>query len=98
LGKYKCCFESEIWGRPNTKGERMGKDQHVVRHEKGWAVKGTGNERASGVFGTQAEAIEAGKRIATNQGADLVVHGRDGRIRSKDSYGRDPLPPRDREH
>ena len=76
----------------------MGKDQHVVRHEEGWAVKGAGNERATAVFRTQAEAIEAGKQIATNQSSELVVHGRDGRIRSKDSYGRDPLPPRDREH
>ena len=76
----------------------MGKDQHIVRHEEGWAVKGAGNERATAVFRTQAEAIEAGKQIATNQGSDLVVHGRDGQIRSKDSYGRDPLPPRDREH
>lgn len=76
----------------------MGKDQHIVRHEEGWAVKGAGNEKATAVYRTQAEAIDAGKRIATNQGSDLVVHGRDGRIRSKDSFGRDPIPPRDREH
>lgn len=76
----------------------MGKNQHIVRHEDGWAVKGAGNEKATAVFRTQAEAVEAGKRIATNQGSELLVHGRDGRIRSKDSYGRDPLPPRDREH
>lgn len=76
----------------------MGKNQHVVRHDKGWAVRGVGNERATAVFGTQAEAIDAGREIARNQGSELLVHGRDGRIRSKDSFGRDPLPPRDREH
>ncbi len=76
----------------------VGKDQHVVRHDEGWAVKGSGNEKATAVFRTQAEAIEAGRRIAQNQGSELLVHGRNGRIRSKDSFGRDTLPPRDREH
>ena len=76
----------------------MGKNQHVVRHEDGWAVRGAGNERATGVFETQAEAIDAGRRIAQNQGSELLVHGRDGRIRSKDSFGPDPMPPQDREH
>jgi len=77
---------------------KVGKNQHVVRHEDGWAVRGAGNERATGVFGTQAEAIDAGRRIAQNQRSELLVHGRDGRIRSKDSFGPDPVPPRDREH
>lgn len=76
----------------------MGKDQHVVKHERGWAVKGAGNGRATGVFGTQAEAIDAGKRISGNQRSELLVHGRNGRIRSKDSFGADPVPPRDKEH
>ena len=47
---------------------------------------------------TQANAAAAGRREAKREGVDLVIHGRDGRIRSKDSYGNDPLPPRDREH
>jgi hypothetical protein len=76
----------------------MGKDQHVVRHEKGWAVRGVGNKKSTAVFRTQADAIAAGRQIAQNQRSELVVHGRDGRIRSKDSFGGDPLPPRDREH
>ena len=76
----------------------MGKNQHVVRHEKGRAVRGAGNERATGVFETQAEAIAAARRIAENQRSELLVHGRDGRIRSKDSFGADLMPPRDREH
>ena len=76
----------------------MGKNQHVVRHMEGWAVRGAGNERVTAIFGTQAKAIEAGKQIARNQRSELVVHNRGGRIRSKDSFGADPLPPRDREH
>jgi hypothetical protein len=47
---------------------------------------------------TQANAAAAGRRGATRDRVDLAVHGRDGRIRSKDSYGNDPNPPRDTEH
>jgi hypothetical protein len=28
----------------------------------------------------------------------VIIHGRDGRIQSSDSYGNDASPPRDREH
>lgn len=73
----------------------MAKNQHVVPQDGKWAVKGDGNRRASKVTDTQQSAIEAARRIARNQGADVVIHGRDGRIRGKDSYGNDPFPPRD---
>ena len=49
-------------------------------------------------FDTQAEAIQRGKDLARKAAADLTIMGRDGKIRSKDSYGNDPLPPRDTEH
>ncbi|WP_417610285.1 DUF2188 domain-containing protein [Owenweeksia hongkongensis] len=76
----------------------MGKNQHVVKHQEGWAVKGAGNERATKVTPTQKEAIEAAREIATNQQSEVVIHGRDGKIRDKDSYGNDPFPPKDKKH
>ena len=45
---------------------------------------------------TQAAAIDAGRREAKRDGVDLVTHGC-GPIRSKDSYGKNPLPPCERE-
>lgn len=72
----------------------MGKNQHVVTHPDGWAVKGEGNERATSVHSTQAEAIEAAREIARHQQSELLIHGRDGQIRSRDSYGNDPYPPK----
>lgn len=69
------------------------KNQHVVPTKDGWAVKGAGATRATKVYRTQKEAIEAGRRIATNQRSELLIHGRDGRIREKNTYGRDPYPP-----
>lgn len=70
------------------------KNQHVVPHEDGWAVRGAGNSRATAVHDTQAQAIEHAREIAQNQHTELFVHGRDGRIRERDSFGNDPFPPK----
>ena len=72
----------------------MGKNQHVVPHEDGWAVKGAGNQKATNVVDTQKEAIDLAKGIATNQHSEVVIHRPDGRIRDKNSYGNDPFPPK----
>ena len=71
-----------------------GKNQHVVPHADGWAVRGAGSQRASRVFDTQREAIGRGREISRNQGSELLIHGRDGRIRERDSHGDDTNPPR----
>lgn len=71
----------------------MGKNQHVVPHDGGWAVRGAGNERATSVHATQADAIEAARGIAQNQHSELLIHGRNGQIRERDSFGGDPFPP-----
>jgi uncharacterized protein YdaT len=72
----------------------MGKNQHVVPHEGKWAVRGERNERVTEVFETQREAIDRAREIARNQDSELLIHGEDGRIRARDSYGNDPFPPR----
>jgi uncharacterized protein YdaT len=76
----------------------MSKNQHVVKHPDGWAVKGAGNEKATKVADTQKEAIEIAKSIAKNNHSEVVIHGTDGKIRDKDSYGSDPNPPKDKKH
>lgn len=70
------------------------RNQHVVRHEDGWAVKGAGAQRATAVHQTQQAAIDQARTIAQNQGSELFVHGRDGQIRERNSYGNDPYPPK----
>jgi hypothetical protein len=67
-----------------------GKNQHVVRHPAGWAVKGAGNSKATKVTRTQGEAIDVARDISKNQSSELLIHGRNGRIRQKDSHGNDP--------
>jgi len=77
----------------------MGKNQHVVKKDDGWAVKGEGNSRATSLHSTQKEAINTAREIAKNQKSEVVIHSADGRrIREKDSYGKDPNPPKDRKH
>jgi Uncharacterized protein conserved in bacteria (DUF2188) len=70
------------------------KNQHIVPHGDDWAVKGAGNSKATSVHPTQAEAINRGKEIAQNQKSELLIHGKNGRIREKNSYGNDPYPPK----
>ncbi len=73
-----------------------GKNQHVVKHEDGWAVRGAGNSKVTKVTRTQVEAIDRAEEIARNQQSDTKIHGRDGKIRGGNSYGNDPCPPKDR--
>ncbi len=77
----------------------MGKNQHVTKHPGGgWQVKGAGNEKATKVTETQKKAIDVAKDIAKHQKSEVVIHGTNGRIRDKDSYGNDPVPPKDNKH
>lgn len=71
-----------------------GKNQHVVPHKGGWAVKGEGNTKATSIQSTQTKAAQVARIIANNQGSETVIHRPDGRIRAKDSYGSDPFPPK----
>lgn len=71
-----------------------GKDQHVVPHGDGWAVRGANNGRATAVHTTQRAAISDAREIARNQNSELLIHGRNGQIRARDSYGNDPHPPK----
>lgn len=73
-----------------------GKNQHVVKHNDGWAVKGEGNVKATVVTSTQRQAIDAAERIARNKKSDTKIHGVDGKIRAGNSYGNDPHPPKDK--
>lgn len=71
------------------------KNQHVTPHpDGGWQVKGAGNQRATVRTETQKEAYEIAREIAKNQGSEVIIHGRDGKIREKNSYGNDPYPPK----
>ena len=69
------------------------KAQHVVRRGNKWAVRKTGSVRVTRNFDSQKETIDVARRFAQNQATDLYIHGPDGRIRARDSYGNDLTPP-----
>lgn len=71
-------------------------NQHVIPNNGEWQVKREGSGRATKNFTTQQQAINYARDIARKQQSELVIHGRDGRIRDKDSYGNDPCPPKDK--
>lgn len=74
------------------------KDVHVVPHKDGWATKKEGASRAGTVTNTQKQAIERARDQAKREHVEVVIHGRDGKIRDSDSYGNDPNPPKDKKH
>jgi len=76
----------------------MGKNQHVVKRPKGWAVRAENSKRDTAVYPTQRQAINRARKIAIHQKSEVVIHGRNGKIRDKDSYGNDSCPPRDKKH
>ncbi|MFW2355679.1 DUF2188 domain-containing protein [Hydrogenophaga sp.] len=68
---------------------------HIVRRGAKCGALREGGQRASHVFGTQAQAIPAGRDMARQGPGELSIHGLDGHIRTRDSYGNDPCPPKD---
>ncbi len=72
----------------------VGRNIHVVRKGDKWQVTQEKAQRSSGNFQTQQEAFERAREIAIKNGQEVAIHGVDGRIREKHSYGRDPYPPK----
>lgn len=68
---------------------------HIVQRNSGWGTLREGGQRATQVYETQAQAIQAGRQMAREGQGELLVHGQNGQIRARDSYGNDPFPPKD---
>ena len=60
--------------------------QHVVPHEKGWAVMREGNKRITSTHRRQDTAIRKAKRLARKYKADVIIHRADGTIRDRINY------------
>jgi hypothetical protein len=56
-----------------------------------WAVKEEGAAEPFAVFKTQSEAWEKAKSIARKERSEALLHGRDGRVRERNTYGQDPV-------
>ncbi len=73
-------------------------DRHVVPNPKGgWDVRAGDAQRSSAHADTQQQAIDRAREIVHNAGGgEVLIHGRDGQIRDKDTIepGNDPSPPK----
>lgn len=67
-------------------------------HTNGWQAKREGGERASKVTQTKQEALDFGRALSKKDHSELIIRGRNGQIQDKDSYGSDPMPPKDTKH
>ncbi len=67
---------------------------HVVPHQKGWAIRRENSKRVDKITTTQKEAEDKARELARRDQVELLIHGRNGKIRERDSYGNDPFPPR----
>lgn len=63
---------------------------HVVPFKNKWKVSRPNNTRATAITNTQHEGINIARKIAKKNGLELFIHGQNGKIRQKDSYGNDP--------
>ncbi len=63
---------------------------HVLKKDDQWVVEKDGASRPSSSHATQKEAEKKGRAVAKKDKAEFVLHGRDGKIRLKNSYGNDP--------
>jgi hypothetical protein len=79
-----------------------GRDRTVSPRPDGtWENKRNDSDNASSLHKTQKEAKQRAKGMLKNQGGgELTTRGEDGKIRSKDTIapGKDPNPPKDKEH
>jgi len=80
---------------------KKGPNIHVVPSQTRpgkFVAKEAGNPKPLTRPATQTETAKKATPIAKENQSDVVIHGRDGKIRDRDSYGNDPFPPRDTKH
>lgn len=71
---------------------------HVVPNGNKWEVKRQGNPTPISSHNLKGKAVDSGRIWAKNQESELVIHRKDGTIQDKDSYGKDPYPPKDKRY
>ena len=70
------------------------KQIHTIPRPGGWGNKRSGASRIAKLYPNKEVAQAAGRKTAINQNAEHVIHNKDGKIGSRNSYGNDPHPPK----
>ena len=72
----------------------MNKNVHTVHNKNGQQNKFENVSKAINTYSTKQDAQKAGRLIAKQNNSEHIIHGLNGRIQSKNTYGKDPFPPR----
>ena len=84
-------FGKALQGVPGAKGAMMARLKVNIspdRREGGWKIEGGGGREG---FRTKDQAVRAGKtRAKAAELGQLIVKGRDGKIQTEYTYGKDP--------
>ena len=71
------------------------KDYWTSKRSDGkWVVKKDGSSKASSLHVTQENAWREARRLARGEGSEAFLKGKDGKIRTRNSYGNDSYPPK----
>lgn len=69
-------------------------DINTYNEDGTWKTKVEGSSRAAHTDGTKAEQQAVGREMAKDRGVEHTVRNLDGTIGTKNSYGKDPHPPK----
>jgi hypothetical protein len=72
----------------------MADNYSINKKSSGWAVTRGTSEKPASIHPTQTDAWTEARRLARGAGSEAVLRSADGQIRARNSYGRDPFPPK----
>lgn len=74
----------------------MAKNIHTVHNSEKhrWENKEEGNNKPLSFHHTKDNAVTRAEQIARQEKVEVLIHGKDGKIQERNSYGNDPFPPR----
>lgn len=79
--------------------ENRNRTVHVVpKSGGGWAIRKEGAEKASSTHATKDEAVARARVSVRDSGkTEIVIHSKSGLVVSRDTVGRDPTPPKEKD-
>lgn len=70
---------------------------HVVPSKKGgWDIKRGGSTNVISHYDRKDDTVDRCRIISRNQGTEMIIHKKNGKISRADSHGKDPCPPKDK--
>ena len=64
------------------------------REKGGWAVRKSSSTRVSKSFNRKEDAVKYGRELSRKEQTELYIHKKNGSIQDRNSYGKDPFPPK----